>query len=190
MKRQFILVITPSPENCVTTFRTKVAVTVVLTLSVIEQLAGVLEHPVAFPVPLVQLTKVEPLLPVPSRINMAPFGYCPAQVLKCAPPSVLHMTVPIPFPACKIDSATDVGAPGNMAVTAVSASTVNTHNAVPEHPPPLQPVKPVPLAVNVTTIFVGKTKEQIPTPALQLIPSGVDVTVPPLVIMFSIFNEV
>ena len=43
--------------------RMKLAVTVVGTVSVIEQSARVLEHPIAFPVPLLQPLKIEPLLP-------------------------------------------------------------------------------------------------------------------------------
>jgi hypothetical protein len=174
----------------ITAFRTKVAVTVVGTVSVIEQLARVLEHPVAFPVPLLQPIKVEPLLPTAWRTSAVPVGYWPAQPLKCTPPSVLHVIIPIPVPPVKIDRGTSKGFPGNRAVTVVSTFIVTTHGPVPEQPPPLNPINPGPVAVSVTTVFVGTTKEHVPAPALQLIPAGVDVTVPPLSITVSIFNEV
>ena len=171
-------------------FRMKLAVTVVGTVSVIEQSARVLEHPIAFPVPLLQPLKVEPLLPTAWRINVVPVGYCPAQTLKCTPPSVLHVITPIPFPAIKIDKVIGKGAPENRAVTVLSEFIVRTHGPVPEQLLPLNPVNPGPVAVSVITVFVGTTKEQVPTPALQLIPAGVDVTVPPLSITVSIFNDV
>jgi hypothetical protein len=177
--------------GCITVFRTKVAVTVVGTVSVIEQSARVLEHPMAFPVPLLHPMKVEPLLPPSAwRTRGVPVGYWPAQPLKCVPPSVLHVTIPIPLPVVTIDSGTDTGVPGNRAVTVVSASIATAHGPIPEQPPPLKPVKPGPVAVSVITVFVGTAKEQVPTPALQLIPWGVDVTVPPLSITVSIFNDV
>jgi hypothetical protein len=174
----------------VTVFRTKFAVTVVGSVRVIEQLASVLEQPIAFPVPLLQPIKFEPLLPTAWRTRVVPVGYWPAQTLNCTPPLVLHVTIPIPFPAVKIDTVTGEGAPGNKAVTVVSAFTVTTHGPVPTQPPPLKPVNPGPVAVSVITVFVGTTKEQVPTPALQLMPAGVDVTVPPLSITVSVFNDV
>jgi hypothetical protein len=68
-------------------------------------------------------------------------------------------------------------AAGNVAVTRVSAFIGTTQVPVPEQSP-LQPIKPVPVAVNVTLVPVGTTVEQAPVPAMQLIPGGVDVTVP------------
>src|SRR5439155_25284011 len=65
-----------------------------------------------------------------------------------------------------------------VAVTVVAPETVTTHVPVPEHPPPLQPVKVEPaagVAVSVTAVPLVKLAEQV-TP--QVIPAGVLVTVP------------
>ena len=65
-----------------------------------------------------------------------------------------------------------------VAVTVVAAETVTTHDPVPEHPPPLQPLKVEPaagVAVSVTAVPLGKLAEQV---APQVIPTGELVTVP------------
>jgi hypothetical protein len=65
-----------------------------------------------------------------------------------------------------------------LAVTVTGADTVRTQVPVPEHPPPLQPVKmepEAPLAVRVTAVPLGKMPEQL---APQVIPVGTLVTVP------------
>jgi len=65
-----------------------------------------------------------------------------------------------------------------VAVTVVAAETVTTHDPVPEHPPPFQPVKVEPVAgvaVSVTALPLAKLAEQV-TP--QLMPAGELVTVP------------
>ena len=63
-------------------------------------------------------------------------------------------------------------------MTVVAAETVTTHDPVPEHPPPLQPVKVEPAAgaaVSVTAVPLVKLAEQV---APQVIPAGLLVTVP------------
>jgi hypothetical protein len=103
---------------------------------------------------LVQLVKVEPLLPTPWRTRAVPFGYDAAQTAK-APPFALQVTVPVPVPpVVEMVSVAGGGAAGNVAVTMVSAFIITTHMSVPEQSPPLHPVNPVPVAVNVTTAFV------------------------------------
>ncbi len=65
-----------------------------------------------------------------------------------------------------------------VAVTVVAAETVTTHDPVPEHPPPLQPVKVEPAAgaaVSVTAVPLVKLAAQV---APQVIPAGLLVTVP------------
>jgi hypothetical protein len=66
----------------------------------------------------------------------------------------------------------------NVAVTDLAASTVTTQVPVPEQPEPLQPVKSEPVAgvaVSVTEVPYVYELEQV---APQLIPAGLDVTVP------------
>ena len=63
-------------------------------------------------------------------------------------------------------------------MTVVAAETVTVHVPVPEHPPPLQPVKVEPatgVAVSVTAVPLVKLAAQV---APQLIPTGELVTVP------------
>ena len=65
-----------------------------------------------------------------------------------------------------------------VAVTVVAALRVTVHVPVPEHPPPLQPVKIEPAAgaaVSVTAVPLVKLAEQV---APQVIPAGALVTVP------------
>jgi len=54
------------------------------------------------------------------------------------------VTVPAPVPACVTVSAKLCSV--NVAVTAVAAVNVTAHGPVPEHPPPLQPLKVEPVA--------------------------------------------
>src|SRR5207249_3291538 len=64
------------------------------------------------------------------------------------------------------------------AVTVVAAETVTAQVPVPEHPPPLQPVKVEPaaaVAVSVTAVPLVKLAKQV---APQLMPAGALVTVP------------
>ena len=65
-----------------------------------------------------------------------------------------------------------------VAVTVVAAETVTTHDPVPEHPPPLQPVKVEPaagVAVSVTAVPLPKLAAHV---APQVMPAGELVTVP------------
>jgi hypothetical protein len=65
-----------------------------------------------------------------------------------------------------------------VAVTVVAAESVTVHVPVPEHPPPLQPVKVEPAAgaaVSVTAVPLVKVAEQV---APQLMAAGALVTIP------------
>ena len=65
-----------------------------------------------------------------------------------------------------------------MAVTDLIAFTVTVQVSVPEHTPPLQPVKVEPAegeAVSVTLVPFGKANEQVEP---QSMPAGLLVTVP------------
>src|SRR5439155_1451879 len=65
-----------------------------------------------------------------------------------------------------------------VAVTVVAAETVTTHDPVPVHPPPLQPLKIEPaagVAVSVTAVPLAKLAAQV---APQVMPAGSLVSVP------------
>src|SRR5205823_13880690 len=86
------------------------------------------------------------------------------------------VTVPLPVPALLTVSA-KLGRL-KVAVTVVAAMTVTVQAPVPEHPPPLQPVKVEPaaaVAVSVTAVPLVKLAEQV---APQVMPAGVLVAVP------------
>src|SRR5437867_12462468 len=86
------------------------------------------------------------------------------------------VTVPLPVPALVTVSVKVWSV--KVAVTVVAAETVITHDPVPVHPPPLQPLKVEPaagVAVTVTAVPLGKLAEHV---APQVIPAGALVTVP------------
>ena len=69
-----------------------------------------------------------------------------------------------------------------MAVTTVAALSVTTHVPVPEQPPPLQPLKALPVAADaasVTDVPAGTVSEQsLPAVPQAMAPAGTDVTPP------------
>lgn len=90
----------------------------------------------------------------------------------------MHVTDPEPVPAVVTVSELVGGTVLNVAVTDVFAISVTSHVPVPEHPPPVQPAKVDPAdaeAVSVTMVPPEKFAEQV---APQLIPTGLEVTVP------------
>src|SRR5436309_2671942 len=150
--------------------RVKVAVTVVAAERVTAQ-GPVPEH-----LPPLQPVKVEPAAGVAVSVTAVPLVKLAEQVAPQVIPAGALVTVPLPVPAgvtvrVKVCSV-------KVAVTVVAPETVTTHVPVPEHPPPLQPVKVEPAAgaaVSVTAVPLVKLAEQV-TP--QVIPAGVLVTVP------------
>src|SRR2546426_10882393 len=84
-----------------------------------------------------------------------------AQVAPQVMPDGLLVTVPVPVPALERVSA-KVGRL-KVAVTVVAAETVTVQVPVPEHPPPLQPLKVEPAAgaaVSVTAVPLVKLAAQ------------------------------
>src|SRR3989454_12044591 len=81
-----------------------------------------------------------------------------AQVAPQVMPDGLLVTVPVPVPALERVSA-KVGRL-KVAVTVVAAETVTTHDPVPEHPPPLQPVKVEPEAGAAVSGTAGPPPER------------------------------
>src|SRR5438552_1416454 len=109
-------------------------------------------------------------------ITTVPLAKLAEQVAPQVIPAGELVTVPLPVPAgvtvrVKVWSA-------KVAVTVVAALRVTVQVPVPEHPPPLQPLKVEPaagLAVSVTAVPLVKLAEQV---APQVIPAGELVTVP------------
>src|SRR5207249_698877 len=163
--------------------RAKVAVTVVAALTVTVQ-APVPEHP-----PPAQPVKVEPAAAVAVSVTAVPLVKLAEQVAPQVMPAGELVTVPLPVPALLTVSA-KVGRL-KVAVTVVAAGRVITHDPVPVHPPPLQPLKVEPaagVAVSVTAVPLGKLAEQV---APQVIPTGELVTVPlPVPALLTVSAEV
>ncbi len=148
----------------------KVAVTVVAALRVTVQV------PVPLQPPPFQPVKVEPAAGVAVSVTAVPLEKLAEQVAPQVIPAGALVTVPLPVPAgvtvranvCRV----------KVAVTVVAAESVTTQAPVPEHPPPLQPLKIEPAAgaaVSVTVVPLVKLAEQV---APQVIPAGALVTVP------------
>jgi len=157
----------------VTLCRVKVAVTVVAAFKVTEQV------PVPEQPPPLQPVKIEPLAGVAVSVTNVPLSNEAEQVAPQSIPGGSEVTVPLPVPALLLVRLTVWRL--KVAVTVVAAFRVTEHVAVPEQPPPLQPVKIEPLAgvaVSVTTVPVSNEAEQV---APQSIPGGSEVTVPVLV---------
>src|SRR5436190_736268 len=148
----------------------KVAVTVVPAESVTTHVPAP-EQP-----PPLQPVKVEPAAGVAVSVTAVPLAKLAVQVAPQLIPTGALVTVPLPVPALLTVSA-KVGR-AKVAVTVVAALRVTVQVPVPEHPPPLQPVKVEPaagVAVSVTAVPLAKLTEQV---APQLIPTGELVTVP------------
>jgi len=148
----------------------KVAVTVVAALRVTVQV------PVPLHPPPLQPVKVEPAASAAVSVTAVPLVKLAEQVAPQVIPAGALVTVPLPVPAgvtvranvCRV----------KVAVTVVAAESVTTQAPVPEHPPPLQPLKIEPAAgaaVSVTVVPLVKLAEQV---APQVIPAGALVTVP------------
>src|SRR5213080_4433646 len=150
--------------------RLKVAVTVVAAETVTTQVP-VPEHP-----PPLQPLKVEPVAGLAVSVTAVPLVKLAEQVAPQVIPAGELVTVPLPVPTLLTVSA-KLGRL-KVAVTGVAVETVTTQVPVPEHPPPLQPLKVEPaagLAVSVTAVPLAKLAEQV---APQVMPAGELVTVP------------
>ncbi len=169
------LVTVPLPVPAGVTVRVKVwsakvAVTVVAALRVTVQV------PLPEQPPPLQPLKVEPAVGVAVSVTAVPLVKLAEQVAPQVIPAGELVTVPLPVPALLTVSA-KLGRL-KVAVTVVAVETVTTQVPVPEHPPPLQPLKVEPaagLAVSVTAVPLAKLAEQV---APQVMPAGELVTVP------------
>src|SRR5439155_649690 len=112
--------------------------------------------------PPLQPVKVEPAAGVAVNVTAVPLAKLAVQVRPQLIPTGALVTVPLPVPALLTVSAT-VGR-AKVAVTVVAALRVTVQVPVPEHPPPLQPVKVEPaagVAVSVTAVPLVKLAEQV-----------------------------
>src|SRR5205823_14797810 len=89
--------------------------------------------------PPVQPVKVEPAAGVAVSVTVVPLAKLAVQVAPQLIPAGELVTVPLPVPALLTVRAT-VGR-AKVAVTVVAAPRVTVQVPVPEHPPPLQPLK-------------------------------------------------
>ena len=126
--------------------------------------------------PPLQPVKVNPAAGVAVKVTTVPVVKEVEQVAPQEIPAGELVTVPLLVPAMVTVSAKE--ACMKVAVTEVAAFIVTEHVAVPEQPPPLQPVKVDPaagVAVKVTTVPFPNEAEQV---APQEMPAGLLVTVP------------
>jgi hypothetical protein len=135
---------------------------------------SVAEHP-----PPLHPVKTDPGLAAAVRVMDWPSEYDSIQSNPQLIPAGLLVTVPDPKPdLTTLSSCMESLIRLNVAVTVISASIVNEHVLVPEHPPPTQPAKVESgsaWAVKVTTLPWENTSEQsLP----QLMPVGLLVIVP------------
>src|SRR2546425_5126085 len=147
-----------------------VAVTVVAALRVTVQV------PVPLHPPPLERVRVEPAAGAAVSVTAVPLEKLAEQVAPQVIPAGALVTVPLPVPAgvtvranvCRV----------KVAVTVVAAESVSTQAPVPEHPPPLQPLKVEPaagVAVSVTTGPLPKLAAHVAPPG---IPTGELVAVP------------
>src|SRR2546429_623892 len=100
------------------------------------------------------------------RVTAVPFVKLAGRVAPQVLPAGLLVTFQVPAPA-GVTVNTKFG--GKVAVTVVAAESVTVQAPVPEHPPPLQPVKVEPAAgaaVSATAVPPGKLAAQGPPPGM------------------------
>src|SRR5438046_6701741 len=169
------LVTVPLPVPAGVTVRVKVC-SVKVAVTVVPAESVTTHVPVPEQPPPLQPVNAEPAAGAAVNVTAVPLIKLAEHVAPQVIPAGALVTVPLPVPAgvtvrVKVCSV-------KVAVTVVAPETVTTHVPVPEHPPPLQPVKVEPaagVAVSVTAVPLVKLAEQV-TP--QLIPTGALVTVP------------
>jgi hypothetical protein len=126
-----------------------------------------------------QLEKTDPASGVAINVTDTLLAYEAEQVAPQLIPLGVEVTVPVPDPALLMVSVNTWGGIGvNIAVTDLVVSMVTVQGPVPVQTPPDQPKKTVSaagVAVNVTDVPLAYEAEQV---APQLIPLGVEVTVP------------
>src|SRR5439155_1548832 len=119
-------------------------VTVPVPVTVVAAERVTVQAPVPEQLPPLQPVKVEPAAGVAVSVTAVPLEKLAEQVAPQLIPAGELVTVPLPVPALLTVSA-KLGRL-KVAVTVVAAESVSTQAPVPEHPPPLQPLKVEPAA--------------------------------------------
>src|SRR4029453_3900304 len=137
-------------------------------------LSVTLQVPVPEQPPPLQPMKVEPAAGAAVKVTVVPLVNAAAHVVPQEMPAGGLLTVPAPvLLTVSVEVCT-----AKVAVTVVAALSVTVQVPVPEHPPPLQPVKVEPaagVAVKVTAVPLAYAAEHV---APQEIPAGLLVIVP------------
>jgi len=144
-------------------------------VTVVEALRVTVHVPMPEQPPPLQPPKVEPAAGAAVSVTAVPLAKLAAQVGPQLMPAGLLVTVPAPAAALETVS---MRAGVKVAVTVVAAESVTVQAPVPEHPPPVQPLKvepPAGAAVSVTAVPLVKLAAQV---APQSMPAGELVTVP------------
>src|SRR5207245_2717860 len=146
-----VLVTVPPPLPPFVTVSAKVGTSKVAVTAVGPEIVTVQAAVPEQPPPL-QPLKIDPESGVAVSVTAVPLVMFVVQFVPHAMPAGVLVTVPLPVPAL-VTVRAEVGT-SKVAVTAVAAETFTVQAAVPEQPPPLQPVKvesAVGVAVSVTT---------------------------------------
>ena len=150
---------------------------ITLNVAVTVAVVDTIQRPAPAQPPPFQPVKTEPASVVAVNVTRVPPGYVPVQSTPQVIPAGAEVTVPVPVPFLLIVTVKGVGA-GRLKVAVTVAVVDTTQLPVPLHPPPFHPANTDPalaVAVNVTVVPPGKRSLQSPP---QLIPAGVDATVP------------
>ena len=147
-----------------------------MAVTVSAELIVTTQVPVPAQPPPLQPENTAPPVAVAVSVTIVFEAYDSEQSVPQLMPLGLDVTVPVPPPARTTMSV--VGVVVKLAVTVVAAAIVTVHGPVPAQPPPDQPANVEPVsaaAVSATREVAGYDSVQS---APQLMPAGLDVTVP------------
>jgi hypothetical protein len=153
---------------------TWVAVNIAVTVAAAVMVSA--QVPVPVQPPPLQPTKVEPALGVAVSVTIAPCAKSSVQSAPQLMPAGDDTTVPAPAPLRSTVSVCKIGL--KVAVTVVAAASATMHDAVPVQPPPLQPANTEPAVGEAVSVITVPALNCAPQVAPQLMPAGVDATVP------------
>lgn len=170
------LVTVPVPPPETVTVSPSVVAEVNVAVIVVALVGATLHVPIPEQPPPDQPAKTAPAAGAAVRTTELPDGKVAEHVRPHVMPAGALVTVPLPAPARTTVTATGAGA--NAAPTVVAAVIVTVHVAVPEHPPPVQPVKTDPAAGVAASATLDPAANVAEQTLPQLMPAGVLVTLP------------